>query len=112
MPDLDVRITSMYPPGVQGGIRAYASATIAGCFAVRGIKIVEGGKDGLFVSMPGQINSKGEIKDICFPYTREARAELESAVVTAYQQALTQGMNRSPQSAPDPTAQQAQKMGM
>ena len=48
MPDLDVRITSMYPPGVQGGIRAYASATIAGCFAVRGIKIVEGGKDGLF----------------------------------------------------------------
>ena len=50
--------------------------------------------------------------NICFPYTREARAELESAVVTAYQQALTQGMNRSPQSAPDPTAQQAQKMGM
>jgi len=50
MPDLDVRITSMYPPGVQGGIRAYASATIAGCFAVRGIKIVEGGKDGLFMS--------------------------------------------------------------
>ena len=44
MPDLDVRITSMYPPGVQGGIRAYASATIAGCFAVRGIKIVEGGE--------------------------------------------------------------------
>ena len=38
MPDLDVRITSMYPPGVQGGIRAYASATIAGCFAVRGIR--------------------------------------------------------------------------
>ena len=112
MPNLDVRITSMYPPGSQGGTRAIASATIAGCFAVRGIKIVEGGKDGLFVSMPGQINSKGEIKDICFPYTREARAELESAVVTAYQQALTQGMNRSPQSAPDPTAQQAQKMGM
>ena len=49
------------------------------------------GSNGLFVSMPGQINSKGEIKDICFPYTREARAELESAVVTAYQQALTQG---------------------
>ena len=111
MPDLDVRITSMYPPGVQGGISAYASATIAGCFAVRGVKLMEG-SNGLFVSMPGQINSKGEIKDICFPYTREARAELESAVVTAYQQALTQGMNRSPQSAPDPTAQQAQKMGM
>ena len=91
--------------------RATASLNINGCFAVRGVKLMEG-SNGLFVSMPGQINSKGEIKDICFPYTREARAELESAVVTAYQQALTQGMNRSPQSAPDPTAQQAQKMGM
>ena len=40
MPNLDVRITSMYPPGSQGGTRAIASATIAGCFAVRGIKIL------------------------------------------------------------------------
>ena len=63
MPDLDVRITSMYPPGVQGGIRAYASATIAGCFAVRGIKIVEGGKDGLFMSMPSRKTQDG-YKDI------------------------------------------------
>ena len=65
MPDLDVRITSMYPPGVQGGIRAYASATIAGCFAVRGIKIVEGGKDGLFMSMPSRKTQDG-YKDIWF----------------------------------------------
>ena len=72
MPDLDVRITSMYPPGVQGGIRAYASATIAGCFAVRGIKIVEGGKDGLFMSMPSRKTQDG-YKDICFPVTEEFR---------------------------------------
>ena len=105
---LEVRIHSIRP---SDSIKGTASVNINGAFAVRGIKIIEG-SNGLFVSMPGQINSKGEIKDICFPYTREARAELESAVVTAYQQALTQGMNRSPQSAPDPTAQQAQKMGM
>ena len=95
----DVRIHSIQ---FDGPCRATASLNINGCFAVRGVKLMEG-SNGLFVSMPGQINSKGEIKDICFPYTREARAELESAVVTAYQQALTQGMNRSPQSAPDPT---------
>ena len=69
MPDLDVRITSMYPPGVQGGIRAYASATIAGCFAVRGIKIVEGGKDGLFIqgylfSCDGGIPQRAETSGI------------------------------------------------
>ena len=52
MQEVEVRITSVCPPGGQGGIRAYASATIGGCFGVRGIKIVEGGRDGLFVSMP------------------------------------------------------------
>ena len=83
----DVRIHSIQ---FDGPCRATASLNINGCFAVRGVKLMEG-SNGLFVSMPGQINSKGEIKDICFPYTREARAELESAVVTAYQQALTQG---------------------
>ena len=69
----------MYPPGVQGGIRAYASATIAGCFAVRGIKIVEGGKDGLFMSMPSRKTQDG-YKDICFPVTEEFRNELKQAV--------------------------------
>ena len=42
MPTVDIRITSMYPAGQQGGTRAYASATIDGCFAIRGIKVVEG----------------------------------------------------------------------
>ena len=73
----DVRIHSIQ---FDGPCRATASLNINGCFAVRGVKLMEG-SNGLFVSMPGQINSKGEIKDICFPYTREARAELESAVV-------------------------------
>lgn len=52
MPDVEVKINSMYPPGASGGIRAYASATVDGCLGIRGIKVVEGGRDGLFVSMP------------------------------------------------------------
>ena len=103
MPDLDIRITSMYPPGVIGGIRAYASATIDGCFGVRGIKIVEGGKDGLFVSMPSRKTQDG-YKDICFPVTAEFRKELHSAVLDAYHQALTMA-----QAAPIPQAAPTQK---
>ena len=41
MPTVDVRITSMYPPGEVGSIRGYASATIDSCLAIRGIKVVE-----------------------------------------------------------------------
>lgn len=44
MPDVEVKINSMYPPGGSGGIRAYASATVDGCLGIRGIKVVEGGR--------------------------------------------------------------------
>ena len=87
MPDLEVRITSMYPPGTAGGTRAYASATIDGCLGIRGIKIVEGGKDGLFVSMPIRKTQDG-YKDVCFPVTAEFRNELHQAVLDAYHQTL------------------------
>lgn len=75
MQEVEVRITSVCPPGGQGGIRAYASATIGGCFGVRGIKIVEGGRDGLFVSMPSRKTVDG-YSEVCFPVTAEFREQL------------------------------------
>lgn len=87
-PTVEIKISSMYPPGQQGGIRAYASATIDGCFAVRGIKVVEGGRDGLFVSMPSRKTTDG-YKEVCFPVTAEFRDQLHNAVLDNYQQALT-----------------------
>ncbi len=92
MPTLDIRINSMYPPGQQGGTRAYASATIDGCFAIRGIKIVEGGRDGLFVSMPSRKTVDG-YKEVCFPVTAEFRDQLHRAVMDAYQQAISMAQN-------------------
>ena len=65
MATIDVRITSMYPPKEESGIRGYASATIDGCLGIRGIKIVESGKNGFFVSMPRR-KGGGGYKDICF----------------------------------------------
>lgn len=44
MPNVDVKISSMYPSGNAGGIRAYASATVDECLAIRGIKVIEGGR--------------------------------------------------------------------
>lgn len=87
MPTLDIRISSMYPPGQQGGIRAYAYAIIDGCLGIRGIRIMEGGRDGLFVSMPSRKTVDG-YKEVCFPVTAEFRNELHNAVLEAYHQAL------------------------
>ena len=104
----DVRIHSIQ---FDGPCRATASLNINGCFAVRGVKLMEG-SNGLFVSMPSYKTGNGEYKDICFPCTKDARMEFEDAVLAAYQQALTQTISQPQQSAPDPTAQQTQKMDM
>lgn len=110
MPALDIRINSMYPPGQPGGTRAYASATIDGCFAVRGIKIVEGGRGGLFVSMPSRKTVDG-YKEVCFPVTAEFRDQLHKAVMDAYQQAITMAQNPpAPQEARE-APQNGQQMG-
>lgn len=93
MPDVEVKINSMYPPGASGGIRAYASATVDSCLGIRGIKVVEGGRDGLFVSMPSRKTENG-YKEICFPVTKEFREQLHKAVLDSYQQAVA--MNQAP----------------
>lgn len=108
----DVRIHTLRP---EGTCKATASVNLNGCFAIRGVKVMDSSK-GLFVSLPSYRAGNGEYRDICFPCTKEARAEFDAAVIGAYQQALTQGMAQGQmrQSPPDPTAQQAQvpEMGM
>lgn len=47
--EIDVKITRLGAP--DSNVKAYVSATIGNCFAVRGMKLVEG-KNGLFLSMP------------------------------------------------------------
>ena len=108
MPTLEIKISSMYPPGQQGGTRAYASATIDGCFAVRGIKVVEGGRDGLFVSMPSRKTVDG-YKEVCFPVTAEFRSQLHNAVMDAYQQALT--MAQAPPAQQEAAGEEAPQEG-
>ena len=88
-----VKIHSLRP---EGSCRATASVNINGCFAVRGIKVMDSSK-GLFVSMPSYRAGNGEYKDICFPCTKEARAEFDSALVQA------QAPNQRGLEAPDPT---------
>lgn len=83
---IDVKIGSIRP---QSSVRAVASVTLAGCLAIRNVKVMEGSK-GLFVQMPNFKAGNGEYKDICFPVTKDFREQLFGAVMNAYQQALTQ----------------------
>ena len=84
------------PKQEKGSILAFASADIGGCFAVTGIKIVEG-KDGPFVAMPSQFGKDKQHHDICFPTTSAMREALNTVVMDAYRGVLEQQATRAAQ---------------
>lgn len=73
--------------------KAVASVNIGGIFAIHKIRIMDS-KNGLFVAMPsyGYVDAQGEkqFKSYCHPITAEARIELISKVMGAYEQALAE----------------------
>jgi len=71
----------------KGSTLAYASVDLGGCFAITGIKIIEG-KDGPFVAMPNQMGRDRKFHDICFPTTPEMREAMNNTVMDAYVGAL------------------------
>lgn len=91
--DMSVKI---YPVHDSKNLLATASVTLGGCFAVRGIHIVDSGK-GAFVSMPQRKDSKGEYHDVCFPTTAEMRAAINSAVLNEYQRTTERSFSRASQ---------------
>ena len=73
-------------------VKAIASANIGGAFAIHGIRVIDSQK-GLFVQMPQnsfQKHGKTEYSDIFHPVTAEARSELNSKVLEAYEQKLNE----------------------
>ena len=78
--DIKVKIVK----GDWGKTKAMASITLADCFVVTGLKVIEGQK-GLFVSMPNRKDEKtGEYKDTCFPITADFRTKIIDAVLNEY----------------------------
>lgn len=82
---MDVKI---YPLNDGGNVLAKASVTLNGCFAIRGVRVVDG-KDGVFASMPSYKTREG-YKNICFPCTKEFHQQFNEAVVAAYRQEMAQ----------------------
>lgn len=82
---VDVKIHSLH---ASGPVLADASVNLNGCFAVRGVKVVDG-SNGPFVSMPSYKGRDG-YKDICFPCTKEFHQQFHQAVLDSYQQSLVQ----------------------
>ena len=63
--DVSVKIT---PSKEDGNLLAFANVTLGGCFAVRGIRVVNSEK-GVFVAMPDRQNNQGEHFDVYAIFT-------------------------------------------
>ncbi len=92
--DISVKI---YPAQDAESLLATASVTLGGCFAIRGVRIVDSEK-GAFVSMPQRKNSNNEYRDVCFPTTPEMREALNAAVLDEYQRAAERNFSRAAES--------------
>lgn len=77
----------------ESTVKAYASVSFDGAFAVHGIKVCENEK-GRFVSMPSMPykdrNGETKYSDTFHPITKEAREALNRSVLNAYNLKLHQ----------------------
>ena len=95
-PSISVRIDRLVDYD-NSKLKAIASINIGGAFAIHGLRVIDSQK-GLFVQMPQnsfQRDGKTEYSDIFHPITAEARSELNSKVLEAYEQELTEAESES-----------------
>lgn len=80
----DVKIRRLYN---QERLKALVSVTFDNAFVVHDIKIIKG-PERLFVAMPSREEEKRVYRDIAHPIGQEMRQKLESAIFSAYDDAL------------------------
>lgn len=97
LPNMSAKVYPNKNPKQEiGSVLALASVDLGGCFAVTGIKIVEG-KEGPFIAMPRQRGTDGRYHDVCFPTTADMRAAMSAVVMEAYRGELEQQAARAAQ---------------
>lgn len=76
----DVRIRKI---DREGKLKAVVSITFDDVFVVHDIKLIEG-DNGLFMAMPSRKSAEDKFRDIAHPINAEAREEIQSRIIRAY----------------------------
>ena len=109
LPNMSARVYPVNDPKQEKGcILANASVDLGGCFAVTGIKIVEG-RDGPFVAMPQRMGRDKKYRDVCFPTTAAMREAINTVVMDAYRDELEQQAVRAAQAVERLSGRNAEK---
>lgn len=65
-------------------LKAFASITLEDQFVIRGLKVIEGNSNRMFVAMPSRKRPDGKHQDIAHPITTEMREYVEHVVIGEY----------------------------
>lgn len=84
----DIKIRKMASDN-NNKMKAVVSITINDAFAIHDIKIIEG-KDRLFTAMPSRRTPNNEYKDIVHPITTEMRQYIETSILEAYGNSMSE----------------------
>ena len=82
----DVKIRKTFE---EGPMLAVASVTLENVFVIHDVKVILA-NDRRFIVMPSRKNPDGTYRDIAHPITADFRAQLEQAVLSAYEKALAE----------------------
>ena len=80
----DIKVRKLFD---EGPMKAIVSVTFDGQLAVHDIKVINA-RDKFFIVMPSRKNPDETYRDIVHPINAQFRAQLESAVIAAYEEAL------------------------
>ena len=80
----DIKVRKLFD---DGPMKAIVSVTFDGQLAVHDIKVINA-RDKFFIVMPSRKNPDETYRDIVHPINAQFRAQLESAVIAAYEEAL------------------------
>jgi stage V sporulation protein G len=69
-------------------LKAFASITLEDLFVIRGLKVIEGNSNRMFVAMPSRKRPDGKHQDIAHPITQGMREYVEDIVITEYKKEL------------------------
>lgn len=70
-------------------MKAVASITIDGSFAVHDIKVIDSEK-GLFIAMPSKKDSDNTYRDVCHPINTATRQEIQDIIIQKYEQLVAE----------------------
>lgn len=108
MANTKMECTGMVMLAEDSKAKAVASVTVNDEFVIKGIKVYDGA-NGLFASMPSR-KIGGEYQDIVFPITKEAREQINNAVLETYGKLAESGLDKLPLEEKAPPEKSASKI--